>query len=385
MIKISEKKLLYLIPIIAVVIAFIFSFIVTPLIYMKPKEIPIAIVNYDEGLKTAAGDLLAGQQMIKQIKENSINSTEKSPVKWIEITNENDLNQGFKDKKYYAALIITKDFSKNQASLKTIMPVSPTIQIKIDQGQDISIANSVETTLTSIVANTNKTMQTALLKTIQNTKKVITDEQASTLITPIKTDIEYLNKIGDNLANGAAHRALFLITWISALIASILMYFYISKTTGNNKKEIIKSKLIKVLYGAIVSLILGLIIAFIGKIEFNFAIPYITTAIFTSVAIYSLMLLIIGFLCLTGIGGILLFSLLMFMGMITINIPYELLPEFWQTWVYPWIPMRFLSSGLNDIFYLNSSAFNLNTIILIFIGLTGLILFSLSFLKKIKK
>ncbi len=382
--KIPEKNFLFLIPIIGITIALIFSLFVTPLIYSTPKEIPIAIVNYDEGIKTKTKDFSAGKQLVNQIKERSFNSKEKSPIKWIEVANENELKQGFKDKEYYAALIITKDFSKNQLSLMTTKPLSLKLQIIIDQGQDITIATSIEKILTNMIANINTTMQPSILKNIQSTKKVITDEQSNVLISPIKSDIKYLNQINDNLVNGAAHRAIFLITWISALITSILMYFYITKTTGKNKKEIIKRKLIKLLYGAAVSLIIGFIVALIGKVVFGFVISYLITSLFISISVYCLMLLIVGFLSITGFGGIVVFALLMFLGMVMVNIPYEILPEFWQTWVYPWVPMRFLSTGLNDIFYLNSDLFNSNTIILILIGVIGLILLSLSFLKKIK-
>lgn len=382
--KIPEKNFLFLIPIIGITIALIFSLFVTPLIYSTPKEIPIAIVNYDEGIKTKTKDFSAGKQLVNQIKERSFNSKEKSPIKWIEVANENELKKGFKDKEYYAALIITKDFSKNQLSLMTTKPLSLKLQIIIDQGQDITIATSIEKILTNMIANINTTMQPSILKNIQSTKKVITDEQSNVLISPIKSDIKYLNQINDNLVNGAAHRAIFLITWISALITSILMYFYITKTTGKNKKEIIKRKLIKLLYGAAVSLIIGFIVALIGKVVFGFVISYLITSLFISISVYCLMLLIVGFLSITGFGGIVVFALLMFLGMVMVNIPYEILPEFWQTWVYPWVPMRFLSTGLNDIFYLNSDLFNSNTIILILIGVIGLILLSLSFLKKIK-
>ena len=96
------------------------------------------------------------------------------------------------------------------------------------------------------------------------------------------------------------------------------------------------------------------------------------------------MLLIIGVLTITGIKGIALFALLMFLGMLTINMPYEFLPTIWQDWVYPWLPMRFLSAGLSDIFYIGGSVLNTNTLILTYIGLGGLVLLLLSFFKKEK-
>ena len=251
----TEKKLLFLIPIAAILVAFIFSLIVIPMVFSSPKEVKIAIINYDEGIQTPNGEINIGKEMVNQITKVE------SPIKWVEANNE----KGFENKEYYAALVIPKDYSKVQASLKTDNPTSPKLQIIVDQGRDLTLANMTENVLNELTNNLNKKVQGELIGIEKISKEI--------LIEPISVEIKYLNKIGDDLANGNAHRVLFLITWIVTLVSSVLMYVYISKTTGKTKKEINIKKLTKVLYGALASIIVGFTIAFIGNVEYSLAIP----------------------------------------------------------------------------------------------------------------
>lgn len=87
----------------------------------------------------------------------------------------------------------------------------------------------------------------------------------------------------------------------------------------------------------------------------------------------------------TFIGGVIIFVLLMLFGLVASNLPYEILPTFWQHYIYPWIPMRFMGDGIKDIFYMGDGIWNAGTQVLVWFGAGGFLLTILSALKKDKK
>jgi len=114
----------------------------------------------------------------------------------------------------------------------------------------------------------------------------------------------------------------------------------------------------------------------------GFDIPFMKTVLFVFIAGFCLMMMIIGVLNWTGMKGIAIFILLICFGLIASNLPYEVLPGFWQHWIYPWIPTRFASLGLREIYYMGSGVWNHGTAVLSCIGAGGLVLLLLSALKR---
>ncbi len=90
----------------------------------------------------------------------------------------------------------------------------------------------------------------------------------------------------------------------------------------------------------------------------NVDIPFWATFAFETTAVFALIMIILGVLRWLGFGGIVLFAITLFLGISTVTIPYELLPQFWQNWVYPWVPVRLVSGGLREIFYVSGDWFN---------------------------
>ena len=60
--------------------------------------------------------------------------------------------------------------------------------------------------------------------------------------------------------------------------------------------------------------------------------------------------------------------------MMTGTFPFEALPAFWQDWVYPWAPQRFMSEGIRAILYLDAGAWNAGSLPLLIVGAVGAML-----------
>ncbi|MBX9035347.1 YhgE/Pip domain-containing protein [Gordonibacter massiliensis (ex Traore et al. 2017)] len=95
---------------------------------------------------------------------------------------------------------------------------------------------------------------------------------------------------------------------------------------------------------------------------------------FMWLASFCVMLLFIGaFNISTGLGALL--AVIGFaLGMMTGTFPFEALPAFWQDWVYPWAPQRFMSEGIRAILYLDAGAWNVGSAPLVIVGAVGAVL-----------
>ncbi|HEX3029511.1 MAG TPA: YhgE/Pip domain-containing protein [Clostridia bacterium] len=77
--------------------------------YSKLEDLPVAIVNQDQGSVINGDTRNAGKEIVEELK------TDKS-LKWI-ITSQSDASDGLKNRKYYAEILIPKDFSNNLSTV----------------------------------------------------------------------------------------------------------------------------------------------------------------------------------------------------------------------------------------------------------------------------
>jgi hypothetical protein len=342
-------------PIAAILLAFCVSLIILPVVKGEAKEIPVAIVSLDQGVTTPAGEVNLGDKVLQTIQSKfkaAMADQTTAAVKLHVVKTEDQLNRGFDDKEYYGAIVVPKNFTQKQLAGKSV-----SLKLILDQGQSVTIASSLSEMIGGMA----------------------TQAQIS-----IKT--EYINKIGDDMADGNANLFAFVMTWIATFASSILLYVGFNKPGIDefNMSGKLHGKLLQMILAAVTAGVLALTVAFILKVEFSFGIPFTTTFVFLTVAIFSLMMLIVGILNWTKLVGGVLLVLMMLMGLLASNLPYEILPTFWQNYIYPWIPMRFLGDGLKEIFYLGGDAWNPSTQILAWIGFGGIVLSLLSVYKKQK-
>jgi ABC-type multidrug transport system permease subunit len=72
----------------------------------------------------------------------------------------------------------------------------------------------------------------------------------------------------------------------------------------------------------------------------------------------------------------------MLLGMGVLMMPKEMLPDFFVTFIRPWVPIRFAADGLREIFYFGSGFYtgqSFNTTL--GIGIAGLVIYVLSIFK----
>lgn len=347
-----KNKLLLLSPVIALLVVFIFSLTLFPTVQPQPKNLPIAIVNEDQGVEIPnQSKMNMGQTIVDNMKKTS-KSEEEPAVKWVEVKDKESVQKGLNNREYYAALVIPKDFSTKQASLRTPQPSSPEVEIFINQGMNTAASTMAGQMLNAVVDNMNNTARTQLLEGVKAKGATLTADQVSNVVTPIAKKVTNVNEIGKNSANGNSPISLFQPLWIASLASAAIIFIAISKMPVGTRKENFVLKLKQIVAGTVATIVIGFGLTWIadGMIGLNIS-NFTDTALFLSITSFSFFLMISAVLSLVGLKGIGVFALLLFFGAPLLSLAPEMLSPFYQDWVYTWLPMRFMIEGLREIFF----------------------------------
>ena len=387
-VNLFKEKLVLLSPAIVLVVALIFCLTMVPSINPAPKNLPIAIVNEDQGVQLPnQQNLNIGKELLRNIKKaSSANEGEAAKVKWIEVNSEDKVIAGFNGRDYYGAIIIPKDFSKKQASLQTTNPSVPEMKIYVNQGMNATASNMASQMLTQITANINSTVSKQLLANLEKQGGSITLQQAPLLAAPVSVETIIVNKTGTNSANGNAPVLMFQPIWMSSLLGAVLLFLANKKMRFQTKKEKLTGKALQILFGALLALIVGFGTAsFASGLGLN--IPDISeTALFLAVASFSFYLMISAVFAWIGFAGMPIFILALFFGLPLLSMAPEFMSTFYHDWIYAWLPFRFLVDGLRELFYFGGHlSLNEPTIVLLSIGCVSLVVFLASVLKLAQK
>lgn len=316
-----------------------------------------------------------GQTIVDNMKKTS-KSEEEPAVKWVEVQNKEAVQKGLNNQEYYAALVIPKDFSTKQASLRTPQPSSPEVEIFINQGMNTAASTMAGQMLNGVVDNMNNTVRTQLLEGLKAKGATLTADQVSNVVTPITKKVTNVNEIGKNSANGNSPMSLFQPLWIASLASAAIIFIAISKTQVGTRKENFVLKLKQIVTGAIATLVIGFGLTWIADGMVGLNIPNFTdTALFLSITSFCFFLMISAVLSLVGLKGIGIFALLLFFGAPLLALAPEMMSPFYQDWVYAWLPMRFMIEGLREIFFFGKGlAWNTPLTVLVWIGVVSMVI-----------
>ncbi|MED3822641.1 DUF3533 domain-containing protein [Priestia flexa] len=353
-----KNKLLLFSPLIVFGIIFIFSQTLYPSVQPKLKNLPIAIVNADEGIQLPNHpEVNMGQKVVDMVIKSSKTTAESEPaVKWIVEENENDMQKGLENRDYYAALVIPKDFSAKQASFKTPAPETAKLEIFINQGMNTMASTAAGQIVNNVVDQMNTTVRTQLITELEKQGATLTPKQIELFANPVGKTMENVHETGKNSANGNSPISLFQPLWIACLASAAILFIATRKLKARNRKDFVKTKLIQLFMGAFIALVIGFSLTWLAAHMVGFHIPQFTdAALFLTITSFSFILMISAVLSLVGIKGIPLFALMFFFGAPLLSLPPEMMSSFYRDWIYSWLPMRFMIEGLRDLFFFGKS------------------------------
>lgn len=380
-----KNKFIIALPLIVIAVIFVFSLAMIPSINPAPHNLPIAIVNEDQGLTIPKVNM--GETMVSNIQSTaSANSVGEPPMKWIEVSSEEEVRAGLDNQKYYAALVIPKDFSEKLASLTTPDPSSPRIQIYVNQGMNASASSMAEQMLDQAVHDVNNKMRTELLATFDQQGAAISTKQAAALASPIDCVVIHVNATGTHSANGNSPILMFQPLWMASLIGSVIFLLVKNKSNYANRNERLRANIVQVLWGMVMALAAGFSFTWFAKSWGVDISHFADTALFLTIAYLAFFLMISAVFSWVGLKGMIIFVLLLFLGAPLLSFAPELLSSFYRDWILSWLPMRFMVEGLRELFFFGQG-FRLNhpTMVLIWIGACGLLVLLTSAFKHSRK
>jgi len=333
------------------------------------KSIELGLVSEDTG--EMGTNLLA---MLKQQMEQSGAKT----FEWIEYDSVKDMEEAMGDKELYGALVVPADFTGKFASLQSPSTTSPTLQIYINEGMNSNVASIVSSALTNITTQMNHAMSSQILEGLSQANTMLQPSQVTLLAAPIQTETIKLHEVG---SLGMAPAAFFQPIWIASLLGAVLFYL-----AGRNRE--VTSKGQKLGFHALQSaliLVYGLFTGYLVTwattwiLDFSFD-SFHTIALFSSLAVIAFTLLIFATVSWLKLPSLAFYALLMFFGLPLLQLAPEMVPDFYQNYVSPWLPMGFLFNGLKEILYFGSDLTNGNTMVLLWIAIISLIVCWIKFI-----
>ncbi|UNU80870.1 YhgE/Pip domain-containing protein [Staphylococcus aureus] len=397
--NIFKNKLLWIAPIATMIILVIFSLAFYPAYNLKPKDLPIGILNEDKGTTIQDKNVNIGKKL-----EDKLLDSDSNKIKWVKVDSEKDLEKDLKDQKIFGVAIIDKDFSKDAMSKtqKVVMdskkeemqqkvasgeiPPQVVQQMKqkmgnqqvevkqakfktiVSEGSSLQGSQIASAVLTGMGDNINAQITKQSLETLTSQNVKVNAADINGLTNPVKVDNEKLNKVKDHQAGGNAPFLMFMPIWIGSIVTSILLFF--AFRTSNN--IVVQHRII----ASIGQMIFAVVAAFAGSFVYIYFMQGIQgfdfdhpnrIAIFVALAILGFVGLILGVMVWLGMKSIPIFFILMFFSMQLVTLPKQMLPESYQKYVYDWNPFTHYATSVRELLYLNHHI-ELNSTMWMFIG-----------------
>lgn len=222
MIEMIKGRFFWVYMLIIIAVVGLFSFVqIGPKNNIKLHQVPIALVNAD----TTGNE---SDQLENQLK-NQFESNH-SRIKWIKVNKTGELKQGFANKHYYAAVIIKQDFSRNLEmqskylkqsimkqqvsttnlptdSQKFVTPKQGKIEIRINEGMNVAMAQALEQVLPKIGNAISTQLKNKITRVMMVNNLTVPVNIKQILLHPVKTTTVKVNKIPSKSVNGMAPMA----------------------------------------------------------------------------------------------------------------------------------------------------------------------------------
>lgn len=218
------------------------------------------------------------------------------------------------------------------------------IQLVINQGKNPMVSNSLGSAISSMGASSG-----------------------------IAFDITYENPLSEGMSMGFTHMILMMLTYLSSYITAVVVSNTF-KLKKENARQMFSSIGVQVAYAALCSLFIGFCGAGLIVCATGASIGLVDLALFVAMASFAFQMIVLGSLDLFGMAGMVVPIGLLVIGMGTAYLPTEFLPAFWQDWVYPWDPLRFMADGFRSIMYMGQGFWNSSSPALLVVAGVGAVL-----------
>ncbi|MCL2481827.1 MAG: hypothetical protein FWF43_00120 [Propionibacteriaceae bacterium] len=319
--RLGNKR--FVLPIVGIIGVFcVLALVLYPMLHAAPKDVPFAIVNLDEGLTTPQGQVNVGDSVVSAI------TTAPSPISWTQLDDQMTLNQAMDNNNYYGAIILPDTLTETQLAIASGVVTASHVQLIINQGKNATLASAMQSNLT-----------TAL-------------QQKGLLV-----DVTVIHAA--DIGGGALGTLLLILPLLIMMPVVSIMIFFILRPPRGAPRQVRAVTYVKQLVSTVVmsALVAGAVILMATWVG-SLTIPAGTLFLFLWLAAFCVMTLFLGALDIAApLGGLVIFVIFA-CGLSSAVLAPEMLPSFWRTWFYPWVPQHFIGGGVSSIVSMGDGMWN---------------------------
>ncbi|PTJ01429.1 YhgE/Pip domain-containing protein [Staphylococcus simulans] len=400
--NILKNKLLWIAPIVLILIMMLLSVAFYPAYNSKPKDLPLAIVNLDEGTSIQSKSINIGKNLEDHLLKNKSEA-----IQWKAVSSEDKARSGLFNQKYYGIIVLEKDFSKHalsktqatvmkakqqemedkvksgeippqvaqqmaekmkQSGLEQVKPQAAHLKTIVSEGSGLQGSQIANKVFNGISTNLNQKVMKQGLNILNKQNASIPAKEIESLIQPVETKAVSVDKVKDHQANGNAPFLMFMPVWMGSIVSSILLFFAFRTSHLIQRSQRVIAALSQIVVAVLTAFIgsFGYIYFMSGVQGFHFDHPN-RVACFVMLAFLGFIGLILGTMTWLGMKSVPIFFLLMFFSMQLVTTPKEMLPKFYRDYIAGWNPFSNYATTLRQIIYMHHPI-ELNTTVWMFIG-----------------
>ncbi|MDO4442852.1 MAG: DUF3533 domain-containing protein [Slackia sp.] len=367
----------------------VFGIAAAPMFSASPKNVPMALVNLDEGAALPTGDSVnAGAAVVKAMTgaaEAATADGQTAPIAWTELDDQEALDEAMAAGDFYGAVVIPADFTQVQmagrASLAAALQegiaslsaspeqaASAALQAGAPDASQVQAAQAAA--VQGIVADIEQAQQDAEKPSVDVVLNVAKNpmlaQQMQAAITGMVAQAGMqanVTAIGEADAGDSPLAAMMSVQFMvmPLCMMSIVMGAVIVAARwprrNASRGDRVREGAIQLAYCACAAFVAAVaaygMVAWIGGVSVG-----AQALLLLWLASFCLMTAMVG-LCdiAMPLGALVMVSVFAF-GMSTAILPVEMLPGFWADMVAPWAPQACLGDGLRGIIYLGNGAFD---------------------------
>ncbi len=387
MAKLTQSNRLLIVPVMVVlVLGLIFQTAILPMVKSDPKDVPIGLIVEDEGE--------IGATLTEALQENAPDL-----VKFTSFDSVKDAKSAMDERDIYGALVLPADFSDKVATLQTDTPEKAKAEIYINEGANAQAGMLVQTALTNMVDGLNTKLSAQMLTNVQTKTDEMKEQlepvlqaqgedsplaQVGTMLSPIQpsqvqdfanpieSEVIKVNETGDL---GNAPIAFFTVTWFTSLIGAVVLYLRGNKQTFASKADKMKFNTLQSIMPFVYALIAGYVATWYSTWLLGFDLEHFNqVALYIALCVSAFTFMIFATLRWLKLPSVVIYVLLMFFSMASLQLAPEMMPAFYRDYVYSWLPIRIYSDGLKDLLFFNQDIINHYSMPLIWILVIAFIL-----------
>ena len=432
----------YVLPLVAIIaVSCLMALMFYPMMNAQVRELPVAVLSLDEGATTAQGEVNVGDAMVKKLTEASAGDSssadaDEQAMVWTKVASQDELDKGFADHDYYAAIVIPKDFTTKQMAVKqaaakaqiesatalaqtmakaqaeaagqgltgaaaqqyvqALMQKAIAAQSGTATGAAGSVSDGGSASGTSdsagasngsgASASSDDENAPAVTLTIDNSKSPLVasllKQSVPTMLsqTGVKVEVKTINA-GDVKSNSSLPTAammgqnvLIMPTYMMSLIVAVLTVMQLGRKRYDSKPQRWVSFGVQLCAALVWSLCVALGACCIFAM-LGSGWPPAAMIGFLWLASFAVMSVLLALMNIAMPLGVICGVLGLGLGMTSGLFPYELLPGFWRDWVYGWVPQRYIGDGVRAVLYGGDGWWNAASEPLMVVVCVGLVVF----------